>query len=329
MKRRSVIFTVIMCMLVAGCAKKEEKEEPVHSEVDEDFYRVTMGYGFAQKCGDMLYTQDFMNVYESIIGEEKVESVKVLKDTILEYLNVLDDKIYYRDYDDNYVEKNIESGETRIVFDKAPITDPYVCANGYTYALCGRDGPLVKIKTADGSYEEICKNVMIYAKYGDDLYYIWDKGIDEKGEGGIPELWKLSEKTGEKAKIELEQQPISLYVYRDKVYYVTMGDFELHIYDLKTGKTEKSDAPAMYIYFVNENYIYYTDVEQEKTNGKTILKRYNMLDKTDETIFDGAHFYNFTVFSDGSIVVFCDTDDGYSNYLLTEKNGKWVTTDIK
>ena len=328
MKRRFVIFTVIICMLLAGCAKKEKKDDFVHCEVDEDFYRVTMGYGFAQKCGDILYTQDITNVYESIIGEEKVESVKVLKDTILDALNVLGDNIYYRDNDDRLIERTIETGETRVVFDKAHLTDIYVCPNGYTYALCGREGPFVKIKTEDGSYEEICKNVMIYAKYGDDLYYIWDKGINEKGEGGTPELWKYSEESGEKEKIELGYQPISLYVYRDKVYFTTYGDWQLYVYDLKNGEIEKPDVPSMYNYFVNENYIYYTDMEQEKTNGKTILKRYNMLDKTDETIFDGSN-YNFTVFSDGSIAVFGNTIEGYLNSLLIEKNGKWMTIDIK
>ena len=328
MKRRFVIFTVIICMLLAGCAKKEKKDDFVHCEVDEDFYRVTMGYGFAQKCGDMLYTQDITNVYESIIGEEKVESVKVLKDTILDALNVLGDNIYYRDNDDRLIERTIETGETRVVFDKAYLTYIYVCPNGYTYALCGREGPFVKIKTEDGSYEEICKNVMIYAKYGDDLYYIWDKGINENGEGGTPELWKYSEESGEKEKIELGYQPISLYVYRDKIYFTTYGDWQLYVYDLKNGEIEKPDVPMMYWYYINNDYLYYMDEEMLRKEGRSAVKRYSLTKKTTEMVYDGAVLH-FTVFTDGSVVVFEQSGEGYANVLLEEKNGEWNKTGIR
>ena len=84
----------------------------------------------------------------------------------------------------------------------------------------------------------------------------------------------------------------------------------------------------MYCYYINNDYLYYMDEEMLGKEGRSAVKRYSLTKKTTEMVYDGA-FYHFTVFSDGSIVVFCDTDDGYSNYLLTEKNGKWVTTDIK
>ncbi len=328
MKKIRRIMIIIACIMVCGCANKNETVEMVHSDIDEDFYRVTMGYGFAQKVGDMLYTQDMQNIYESMNNNGKMENVKVIKDTILDALNVLGDNIYYRDNDDRLIERTIETGETRVVFDKAYLTDIYVCPNGYTYALCGREGPFVKIKTEDGSYEEICKNVMIYAKYGDDLYYIWDKGINENGEGGTPELWKYSEESGKKEKIELGYQPISLYVYRDKVYFTTYGDWQLYVYDLKNGEIEKPDVPMMYWYYINNDYLYYMDEEMLREEGRSAVKRYSLTKKTTEMVYDGAVLH-FTVFTDGSVVVFEQSGEGYANVLLEEKNGEWNKTGIR
>ena len=328
MKKIRRIMIIIACIMVCGCANKKETVEMVHSDIDEDFYRVTMGYGFAQKVGDMLYTQDMQNIYESMINNGKMENVKVIKDTILDALNVLGDNIYYRDNADRLIERTIETGETRVVFDKAYLTDIYVCPNGYTYALCGREGPFVKIKTEDGSYEEICKNVMIYAKYGDDLYYIWDKGINENGEGGTPELWKYSEESGEKEKIELGYQPISLYVYRDKIYFTTYGDWQLYVYDLKNGEIEKPDVPMMYWYYINNDYLYYMDEEMLRKEGRSAVKRYSLTKKTTEMVYDGAVLH-FTVFTDGSVVVFEQSGEGYANVLLEEKNGEWNKTGIR
>lgn len=322
MNKKTMIMGVLSVLAVsslAACANTQNAL--VDDVVDDEFYRITMGNGHADKTEQYLYVSDFTYVYEMDLETYEVLPLQGIQGA--SYLNIVGDTIYYvpawgegaRRYDFN--EQTSES-----LYTESYLVDLYATEQ-FTYGLIGRDSVLVRIDNETGEYEELLdgQNLM-YAKYGDDIYYI-TRPDSEDVDSNATQLWCLNENTGEKKQIDIGMHPNSLTVYNGKIYMSECYTWDFYEYDMKTEELRKIEGiKNTYNFCCCGDWLYYLGESEE---GIPVLMRYSL--KTEEQHQILEEVVDFTVFSDGTLVVQL-YEEGYTfvNYYMEyrESDRVWI-----